>query len=350
MQSDEDAYLAMVEDAMRATLARAERMTRGLFGPDDLALYDVLRYHLGWADERLQPASFASGKRTRPLVCLLVCAAAGGDPARAVPIAAGIELLHNFTLIHDDIQDVSETRRHRPTVWRLWGVGQAINAGDGLFALSQLALLGAGRVGLPAERVLELAAGFSDVTLRIVEGQVLDLGFEERWDIGGDDYLAMIAGKTAAIVAFSAWAGAVAAGASAQSADRWRDFGEALGLGFQMQDDLLGIWGAAAETGKPVADDIRRHKKSFPIVTLAAEAGPADLDALRAAYAAPAGDECAVRRVLELLDRYGVRQRTEETVARYHDQARDLLLAAAAPSAPRATLEALLERLARRVS
>ena len=209
------------------------------------------------------------GKRMRPAVALLAAGAAGGDPRAAAPVAAAMELLHNFTLIHDDIQDESPTRRHRPTVWSLWGVGQAINAGDALFAAAHLPLyrLASSGVSARARRCVSLEA-FDRMTIAIVEGQTLDLAFEARPDVSPGEYLEMIAGKTAAIVRFAAWAGALLGGADEAAASRWAEFGLALGLGFQVRDDLLGIWGAQEATGKAPADDVRRRKQSLPILIL----------------------------------------------------------------------------------
>jgi geranylgeranyl diphosphate synthase type I len=124
---------------MQAVIAQAEQSTADRLNARDLPLYGMIRYHLGWADEQFQPASFDAGKRIRPFICLHACSAVGGDSEPALDIAAAIEILHNFTLVHDDIQDKSETRRHRPTVWSLWGESQAINAGDAMFALGQFA-------------------------------------------------------------------------------------------------------------------------------------------------------------------------------------------------------------------
>src|SRR6185312_13794239 len=219
------------------------------------------RYHLGWADETFQLAQFDAGKRIRPFICMHTSAAVGGDTEAAVPVAAAIEILHNFTLVHDDIQDQSATRRHRPTIWSLWGESQAINVGDAMFALGQLALLRLLDHPIASDKLAPILTGYNDAALRIVEGQVLDPGFEDRWNISTAEYLDMIRGKSAAIVAYAAWSGAVLGGADVSEAERFRAFGEMLGLGFQIRDDMLGIWGETAVTGKRKADDIRRRKK-----------------------------------------------------------------------------------------
>jgi geranylgeranyl diphosphate synthase type I len=345
-----NAQLDPVEGVMREVVQAAEDFGLRVVSGRDLPLYGMLRYHLGWAESDFRSASFDPGKRIRPLICLLTCSAAGGDVTQAVPTAAAIELLHNFTLVHDDIQDRSRTRRHRPAVWTLWGDAQAINAGDALFALSQLAVLKSIDHGVSPERIVRISSDFNATTLRIAEGQVLDLGFENRWDISVDDYLNMIGGKTAAIVGFAAWAGAIIAGSRDDVAEQFRLFGRTLGLGFQVRDDLLGIWGRSEITGKPAADDIRRRKKSFPIIALAAAVTPSELAELESIYADEAVGETAVDRVLELLARYGIEDQIQEQVDHYHDEARAVLGTITEPSAARDALDSLLDRLAVRVS
>jgi geranylgeranyl diphosphate synthase type I len=323
-----------------------------LDGPASL-LPGMARYHLGFADERLQamtPTDAIRGKRMRPMIAMLAAAAAGGDPGRAAPLAAGIELLHNFTLMHDDIQDHSPTRRHRPTLWTLWGVGQAINVGDAVFAASQLALFQSIARGCSPELTLRLSQAFQGMTIEIVQGQVLDLGFEGRDDVTVDAYVEMIGLKTSAIVRYAAWAGALVGGADDARAARFGAFGWALGLGFQVRDDVLGIWGAADVTGKAAADDIRRRKQSLPILLLRERATAAERQRLDALYAQPQIDEAGVAEVLALLDRHAVRDAVEARVAQYHDDARAALDAAAVAGAnpARDALAELVENLAMR--
>ena len=341
-------YLASVEQIMVDLLNSQEQSTDRTFGENDLPLYGMARYHLGWATSEFAPTRLDPGKRVRPLICLHACGAAGGDPEVAAPAGAAIELLHNFTLVHDDIQDQSHTRRHRPTVWSLWGPSQAINVGDAIFALGQLALLKVVERGVPFQRLEQLVRGYNEVTLRIVEGQVLDLGFEDRWNIGVANYLEMIRGKTAAIVAYSAWAGAIVAGVDYSRADGFRAFGEALGLGFQVRDDVLGIWGETSVTGKRKADDIRRRKKSLPIIALAAVASPAELARLREIYAQSALSESDVDWVIDLLRTHEIQDEMQAVVAKYHDEARVLIERAADDNPSRQALLDLLERLSTR--
>ncbi len=146
----------------------------------------MLRYHLGWEDAEGRPLRSEGGKALRPTLCLLACEAAGGDWRAALPAAAALELAHNFSLVHDDIPDRDPERRHRPAVWSVWGEAQAINAGDALLALSHLAVLKLVPKGVPAERALQAARVLDECTLEIVEGQALDISFEERLDVGED--------------------------------------------------------------------------------------------------------------------------------------------------------------------
>jgi len=314
-------------------------------------LAGIARYHLGYAGrdlEPLDPRAVDRGKRMRPAVALLAAAAAGGDPESAAPVAAALELLHNFTLIHDDVQDESPTRRHRPTVWTIWGIGQAINAGDALFAVAHLPLYRLPTMGAAADLTLRLLEAFDRMTIAIVEGQTLDLEFETRPDVSPDQYLGMIAGKTAAIVRFGAWAGALLGGADEMAAARWAEFGQALGIGFQIRDDLLGIWGEPDATGKAPADDVRRRKQSLPILMLRERLSTGDRDEVKALYAASNIDGPGVARVLDLLQRHGVRQDVETEISRYHDAAATALLEAARPGEipARERLLAMVERLA----
>ncbi|MCS7051421.1 MAG: polyprenyl synthetase family protein, partial [Thermomicrobium sp.] len=251
-------------------------------------------------------------------------------------------------LIHDDIQDRSETRRHRPTLWALWGDAQAINAGDALFALSQLAALNAAeREERP--RGIEIVRRFNETTLRIVEGQVLDLSFEARDDVSTAEYLLMIERKTAALTAYAAWAGATVGGGAPETAERFADVGRVLGLGFQVQDDYLGVWGDPERTGKARGDDLRRRKKSLPVIALIERVSPAERGWIRHAWGERDElDTATVERLLERLDYYGIRDIVRATVARYHDEAQRLLAGMNLPSERLEPLRQLVEQLAAR--
>jgi len=335
----EEALSALISEVEASALERSD---------DDLPLYGLIRYHLGQLDERFVPARSDAGKRIRPRLCVMSCEALGGDGELAMPIAAAIEMIHNFTLIHDDIQDRSELRRHRPTIWALWGTAQAINAGDALFALGHLMLNATREAGVDPATVLDLSTELHHTTLRIVEGQVLDLGFEDRPEVSPREYLTMISGKTAAIIRYACLAGATVAGADAETAAHLAAFGQSLGMGFQIRDDLLGVWGKPEQTGKPEADDIRRRKKSLPILLLHDRISDADWELVSGYYRQPELTAAQVGEILTLLDRHQIAPRVQAEVQRWHDDAVAHLAAAIPDPAARAPLEALADALVER--
>jgi geranylgeranyl diphosphate synthase type I len=339
-----DTFDQQLDAALLSTIAIAEQRAAPI-SAGDVPIYDVLRYHLGFRNDRFENERVNAGKRVRPRLCLLTCAAAGGEPERAVQAAAAIELLHNFTLIHDDIQDQSVYRRHRRTVWDLWGTAQAINAGDAMFAIAHLALNRSIEAGVDPATLLELSNGLHDATLRIVEGQVLDLGFEHRGDVSASNYLTMIGGKTGALARCACWTGARIAGAGAERAESLAEFGTALGVGFQLRDDILGIWGMSGDTGKTEADDIRRRKKSLPILLLRERATADELATLDAIYEHDDVTDDEVDTVLEMMRFHEVAPDVQARVTRWHDRARDLLEEAVPSSPARDELFMLVESL-----
>lgn len=320
-----DEAVARIEAEMRATLAaeRAARASDEAAGGDAVVepLFGMMCYHLGWVDEHFQPRAGDGGKKVRAQLCLLGCDLVGGDAEAALPLAATVEFLHNFTLVHDDIQDGSPTRRHRPTVWSLWGVGQAINVGDGLYALARLALLRLLDRGVAADRVLDVARRCERTLLHILEGQYLDLSFEGDWSATVPLYRRMIEAKTASLLRFCLEAGGLVGGGTAPEVTALGRCGLALGLGFQVRDDVLGIWGAPEVTGKPPAGDIRGRKKSLPVLMAMERATAAERAAVERAYAQPVLDEAAVASVLAVLDRTGAQAQAQAWVERYHAEA-----------------------------
>lgn len=309
-------YLPLIEAEMQRVIGRAEGAYAGHYG--------MLRYHMGWVDPHMRPAVVNSGKRIRPVACLLACEAVGGALEDALPLAAAVELLHNFSLIHDDVEDDSPTRRHRPTVWALWGVPQAINAGDAMFTLARLALHGLGSRPIPPAMAMDACLIFDYACLRLTEGQYLDMSFEGRLDVTVDEYLLMIEGKTAALLSASLELGALVGGADQAARQHLAGFGRSLGLAFQMEDDILGIWGDEAVTGKSVASDILTRKKSLPVVY--ALENPLVGEALRARYAEPIGP-ADVPAVLDLLARAGAQEYTAQVAQSAHQNAMQALQA-----------------------
>ncbi|HKY53871.1 MAG TPA: polyprenyl synthetase family protein [Anaerolineales bacterium] len=225
--------------------------------------HDMLTYHMGWTGEGAGPE--ATGKRIRPLLVLLTTASCRADWQSALPAAAAIELVHNFSLVHDDIQDNSPTRRGRDTAWVKWGSPMAINIGDALFVISNQAIMDL-KQHYPPAVVLQAAEILNNTCLELTRGQYLDLSYEERTDLTVEDYWPMIAGKTAALLSACCHIGSLLGGADDSKQEAYRSFGHYLGLAFQVQDDILGIWGDEEVTGKSAASDLMEGKNSLPVL------------------------------------------------------------------------------------
>ena len=282
--------------------------------------YNLMEYHLGWRDVDLMPSDSDPGKLIRPLVAILACRVTGGVDHHALPLAAAIQLLHDFSLVHDDIEDHSEQRRGRATLWKLWGVELAINVGDGIFALAHRALYRLADVGVKPATVLRILHGFEEAVLRICEGQHLDITGEGRFDLTEERYLATIRGKTAALVAAAAELGARLGSDDERVIAALGAFGEALGLAFQMQDDLLDIWGDPRLTGKPFAADLLQRKMSLPVVHAYQHAAE-HRAVIHRIYRQDHLDAHDVQTLLAVLEATGARQHVAALIAREHDRA-----------------------------
>ena len=306
--------------------------------------YRMLHYHMGWVEPDGSLTQGEGGKRIRPVLTLLTCEAAGGDWNAARPAAAAVELIHNFSLLHDDVEDKSPTRRGRPAVWTLWGAEQAINAGDAQFALAHLAIP---RLSPPdADPVLgyNTLRLLDQTCLDLTRGQHLDMSFEQRDDVTVDEYLDMIGGKTAALLGACAQLGALSAGADEITQEHYHAFGHNLGMAFQALDDVLDIWGEPELIGKQAAIDIHQRKKSLPVLYALAHS-----EELRVLYADPAPfSNESVTHVITLLETVEARRYAETLAQNYSEQA-EMHLEAAQPRADSAqTLRELVEKLLHR--
>jgi geranylgeranyl diphosphate synthase type I len=290
--------------------------------------YGMMHYHLGWRDEQLQPVDINAGKQIRPVICLLTCQAAGGDWQQAVPAAAAIELLHNFSLIHDDIEDASPTRRGRKTLWTIWGREQAINAGDAMFALAHLSLNWLVDRGVAAETAVHALRRFDETCIRLTQGQHADMDFETRDVVTVDEYLAMITGKTAVLLSLCTELGALIAGCNTQTVYNYAQFGLNLGLAFQVIDDILGIWGDEAVIGKSASTDILTKKKTLPVLYGLSQNG-----ALRKLYKHETTGEAFVQQAINVLNTTGARDYATQR-ATYYSQNALQHLEEARPSGP----------------
>ncbi len=332
-------YLTALENELRACVVSPASAYETYYG--------IFRYHLGWVDAHFVERHIETGKRVRPLLCLLSCHAAGGDWRRALPAAAALELAHNFSLIHDDIEDNSAERRGRAAVWKVWGLAHGLNAGDGMFVLARLALHRLSEQGFDATKCVAVMRVFDEATLALCQGQFLDLAFEARLDVTPAEYLQMIRGKTAALIAASTHIGAMLAETEAHLVEAFAHFGENIGCAFQIADDVLGIWGDPAVTGKSAASDILSRKKSLPALIGLNDARVGA--ALRALYAQPALTREDVARVLALLDEAEVRPRAEAYADQFRERALDALASTGLDNRAMEQLRELAERMTRRV-
>ena len=286
----------------------------------------VAEYHFGWSDAEGHPVGGGDGgKGVRPALAVLSAEIVGATPAFGIPGGVAVELVHNFSLIHDDVIDGDAERRHRPSVWSLFGVGRAVIVGDALLALAQQVVLDPARAleidgVFEPEETARAARRMSDSTASMIAGQALDMAYETAHEVGFEQCLAMEAGKTGALLSCAAALGAELAGADPQNVAALARFGLELGLAFQAVDDLLGIWGDPSRTGKPAGSDLRQKKKTLPVVA-ALSAGGAEAEELGALLLiATLGDD-ETSRAAELVEKAGGRSATVDEARRRLDVA-----------------------------
>lgn len=281
-------------------------------------LYDMMKYHLGWIDNNFMVTRSNGGKHLRSTMCLLSCEAICGDYTKALPAAAGVELIHNFSLIHDDIEDGDEKRRHRDTVWKIWGIPQAINTGDAMDVIANISLLNLDDSIKPRVMV-DIMKLFNEMVIELCEGQYLDMDFQIRDNVTVDEYIKMISGKTAALIDASTAIGAMVATEDKQVINRFKIFGRKIGIAFQIQDDILGIWGNPATTGKSAKNDIRNKKKTLPV--LYAMGVSPKKEELKRLYARDNLTDEEISKIFNILTDAGALEYAQQAANRYKDEA-----------------------------
>lgn len=252
-----------IEIMLPAIEKELQKQVSRLNSPRTLPFHEMLTYHMGWTGEGA--GKEATGKRIRPMLVLLAAASTGADWKAALPAAAAIEMVHNFSLVHDDVQDNSDKRRGRLTVWKIWGIPMAINVGDAMFVIANQAVMDLIHTH-PAATVVRASTILSATCLDLTRGQFLDMSYEERTDLSLEDYWPMIGGKTSALLSACTQVGSLLGNANEEEQEAYRQFGYHLGLAFQVQDDILGIWGDEALTGKSTASDLVEGKNSLPVL------------------------------------------------------------------------------------
>ena len=299
-------HIPLVEDSLR-----------DLFAGHSSPLYRLMEYQLGWRDERGEPLDApAPQPRLHAGLCLLAAHAAGGDIGKAVPVAAAVELVYQFTQVHADIQEGSQQRHNLPTVWWIWGPAQAINAGDGLHALARLALLRLGDGGAAPEDSLRLVQTLDAACLHMCEGLHQELVYQERVDITSDAYLRMARDKVGALLGCALELGVMAGAPSSNAASALRQFGETLGVAFQIQEDIQMLWGQPL-SGKTPGLDALNKKKGFPVVNALEHAPIAQKREIGTLFLKRVLEPTDLKQLTSVLDKLDARPHAQ-AVAQHH--------------------------------
>ena len=304
---------------------RVENYLYTVSSVEDPRIGDAIKYHFGWLDQYGNSGSSMQGKGVRSSLCMFACESVGGILANGLQGAAAVELVHNFSLIHDDIQDQDIERRHRPTAWSLWGVPKALQIGNYIRILADLTVKDNLNTVLDNDLTLECTETLSRAYLETVEGQYLDLEYEGKIDITTDEYLGMINRKTGALISCALNLGALLGDGDQDTVKRMSEFGRILGLIFQIRDDYLGIWGLEENTGKKSANDVRRKKSSLPIIHILQNGSRTDIQEITSIYEKDYIDEDDVGTVLSILNDVGTIEYMDRLANDYATSSMNLL-------------------------
>ena len=289
-----EAYRQAVSDELKAAFAGRQGM-----------LYGMLRYHLGWNDEHGQPLDVPMALHLPGALALAVCEGLSGDYAAALPAAAGVELVHNFTLVHGEVQAGRLEAQDRPSIWWVWGPAQAINAGDGLHALGRVVVMKLSQRGVPPERTLKAVETLDRACLDLCEGQYLDLTFRDQLMVTTNDYLGMVRKKTGGLASCAAYLGALAAGESESGCAGFGEVGARLGMAWQIMRDVQDLWGERGDG--MTSSNIVNKKKSLPLIHALESATPAEKRELGNVYMKRVLEPEDTARVTAILDGAGSR-------------------------------------------
>ena len=296
--------------ALTAYREALERELRNCFSERQGFLYNVLRYHMGWVDQQGQPETGPTRDSFHSLLAPAICEAVTGQYEAALPVAAAVELLYNFSLVHGDVQAGRLEAGARPSIWWIWGPAQAINAGDGLHALARVAIMRLADVGLSPDRVLRASEMLDRSCLAMCEGQYADLGFQDRMLVTMGEYDDMIARKSGALTGCSAAGGALAAGLDETDQDAFQSAGVKLGMAWQIIQDVADFWGR--EGNAVTASNVLNKKKSLPLIYALEECGTSAKREIGSAYMKRVLESADLARVVEIMDETGAREYSEE--------------------------------------
>jgi geranylgeranyl diphosphate synthase, type I len=331
-------YAAAIDQTIRQLINEAPPEIRGVIG-----------YHFGWLDTHFARSNCPPGTLFRPTITLLVFEAITGRYQEALPAAAAIEIIHNFSLLHDDIEDNDVERRGRPTAWTIWGQARVINIGDYLYSLAYRALGQLDLTQIPADRILAVWRLVNRACIKLTEGQDLDLRFETLSKVSTDMYLDMVYKKTGALIEAAILAGATLATTDTLLLQNYYDFARHIGLAFQIRDDVLGIWGDSAKTGKSTANDLRKKKKTLPVIYTLGKVSGQRCDKLQTLYVTQEPlVETEIEFVRDCLDWAGAQQYAQGVADDYRQKAFDALNRLGAVNQAQVELKTIAEFLINR--
>jgi geranylgeranyl diphosphate synthase type I len=279
----------------------------------------VLRYHLGWVDQQGETLHGTAPLNFQSALALVSCDVMGGDYRKALPVAASVELIFNFTLVHGDVQAGRAEPGDRPSIWWVWGPAQAINAGDGLHALGRTTMMRLAQNDVPADRVLTAVRSLDQACLSLCEGQYIDLQFQDQMLVSTADYMDMIRRKAGALAACAAESGALAAGASEEMCAKFAELGRSMGMAWQISRDIDDLWGEHGDGMTP--SNVLNKKKSLPLVHTLETAEVSTKRELGAIYMKRVLDNEDIAKMIEILNDTDARQTSQAKAQELVDEA-----------------------------
>jgi|ETN02SMinimDraft_4_1059925.scaffolds.fasta_scaffold13956_4 geranylgeranyl diphosphate synthase type I len=295
------------------------------FNDHESTIYDHLKYFLGWIDVDGKEVKKYSGKILRPSLCLLTTDSLDGDFQASIKAAVALEFIHNFSLIHDDIEDQDRFRRHRLSLWAIWGIPKAIVSGNALLTLGNLEIGKLEKEYLSPEIIRNIQKLLTISYLKMMEGQFLDIKYERQENISINEYLKMIELKTSTLLECSLMLGVLTSRNNNHYLEHnFSSLGKILGAIFQIRDDVLGIWGTD-ETGKPIGADIIKKKKSLPIVHVLSQENSKISKKVKKMLSQKTISKSEMRLIIEMLEKAGSEQYCQNLINKYWSEGEKII-------------------------